>query len=167
MDHYILLWKYLSNHMHFITNGFKRFSKTNSSDPRRRVPLKVLYRIGREKLYKLLQTAYKPYKWYKWKHIFLVTLIITTLLSTLASFNKNIEYIFREALDTMSSTCLHGYSILNHSQLWTLLKSTESMEKDKVGSGRLKKVITMFWHLAGLVKTSSRLNQSERMFRTW
>ena len=25
VDHYILLLKHLSNHMHFITNGFKRF----------------------------------------------------------------------------------------------------------------------------------------------
>ena len=40
MDHYILLLKHLSNHMHFITNGYKRFSKTNSTDPRQRVPLK-------------------------------------------------------------------------------------------------------------------------------
>ena len=27
MDHYILLLRYLSNHTHFITNGYKRFSK--------------------------------------------------------------------------------------------------------------------------------------------
>ena len=26
--------------MHFITNGYKRFSKTNSTDPRQRVPLR-------------------------------------------------------------------------------------------------------------------------------
>ena len=26
--------------MHFVTNGFKRFSKTNSTDPRQRVPLR-------------------------------------------------------------------------------------------------------------------------------
>ena len=39
MDHCILLVKHLSNHMHFIKNGFKRFSKTNSTDPRQRVPL--------------------------------------------------------------------------------------------------------------------------------
>ena len=26
--------------MHFIKNGFRRFSKTNSTDPRQRVPLK-------------------------------------------------------------------------------------------------------------------------------
>ena len=39
MDHYILLLKYLSNHMHFIANGYKRFSETNSTDPRQRVPL--------------------------------------------------------------------------------------------------------------------------------
>ena len=32
--------KYLSNHMHFITDGFKRFSKTNSTDPGQRVPFK-------------------------------------------------------------------------------------------------------------------------------
>ena len=42
MDHFILLVKYLSNHMHFITNGYKHFSKTNSSDPRQRVPLQGL-----------------------------------------------------------------------------------------------------------------------------
>ena len=28
--------------MHFITNGYKRFSKTNSTDPRQRAPLSVL-----------------------------------------------------------------------------------------------------------------------------
>ena len=39
VDHYILLLNYLSNHMHFKTNGFKRFLKTNSTDPRQRVPL--------------------------------------------------------------------------------------------------------------------------------
>ena len=42
MDHFIPLLKYLSNHMHFITNGYKCFSKTNSTDPRRRVPLILL-----------------------------------------------------------------------------------------------------------------------------
>ena len=31
----------LSTHMHFITNGYKRFSKTNSTDPRQRVPLTI------------------------------------------------------------------------------------------------------------------------------
>ena len=40
VDHCILLLKHLSNHMHFITNGYKRFSKTNSTDPWQRVPLK-------------------------------------------------------------------------------------------------------------------------------
>ena len=39
VDHYILLLKYLSNHMHFVINVYKRFSKTNSTDPRQRVPL--------------------------------------------------------------------------------------------------------------------------------
>ena len=34
----ILLLKHLSNHMHFITNGYQRFLKTNSTDPRQRVP---------------------------------------------------------------------------------------------------------------------------------
>ena len=37
--HYILLLKYLSNRVHFVTTGYKRFSKTNSTDPRQRVPL--------------------------------------------------------------------------------------------------------------------------------
>ena len=37
VDHCILLLNYLSNHMHFITNGYKRFSKTNSTNPRQRV----------------------------------------------------------------------------------------------------------------------------------
>ena len=41
MDHYILLLNYLSNYMHFITNSFKCFSTTNSSNPRQRVPLMV------------------------------------------------------------------------------------------------------------------------------
>ena len=47
----ILVWiiifyfeKYLSNQMHFITNGYKRFSKTNSTDRRQRVPLTSLPR---------------------------------------------------------------------------------------------------------------------------
>ena len=32
--------KHLSNHMHFITNGYKRISKTNSTNPKQRVPLR-------------------------------------------------------------------------------------------------------------------------------
>ena len=39
VDHGILLLKHLSNHMHFITNGYKRFLQTNSTDPRQSVPL--------------------------------------------------------------------------------------------------------------------------------
>ena len=39
MDHYILFLQHLSTHMRFITNGYKRFSKTNSPDPRQRAPL--------------------------------------------------------------------------------------------------------------------------------
>ena len=39
MDYCVLLFKHLSNHMHYITNGYKRFSKTNSSDPSQSVPL--------------------------------------------------------------------------------------------------------------------------------
>ena len=39
MDQYILLLKHFSNQMHFITNDYKRFSKTNSIDPRQRVSL--------------------------------------------------------------------------------------------------------------------------------
>ena len=35
----ILLLQHLSTHMHFVTNAYKRFSKTNSTDPRQRVPL--------------------------------------------------------------------------------------------------------------------------------
>ena len=35
----ILLLQHLSTHVHFITNGYKRFSKTNSTDSRQRVPL--------------------------------------------------------------------------------------------------------------------------------
>ena len=42
MDHCILLLKHLSNHMHFIKKGYKRFLYTNSSDPRQRVPLNVI-----------------------------------------------------------------------------------------------------------------------------
>ena len=38
---YILLLRYLSNHIHFITNGFKRFPKTNSPAPGQRVPLSL------------------------------------------------------------------------------------------------------------------------------
>ena len=39
VDHCILLLQHLSNHMHFLTNGYRCFSKTNSTDPRQRVPL--------------------------------------------------------------------------------------------------------------------------------
>ena len=45
VDHYILLLNYLSNRMHFITNGYKRFSKTNSTDSRQRVPLMAFLAI--------------------------------------------------------------------------------------------------------------------------
>ena len=41
VDHFIQLLKYLSNHNHFITTGFKHFSQTNSADPRQRVPLRT------------------------------------------------------------------------------------------------------------------------------
>ena len=34
-----LLLKHLSKPLPFITNGYKRFSKANSTDPRQRVPL--------------------------------------------------------------------------------------------------------------------------------
>ena len=40
VDICILLLNNLSNHMQFIANGYKRFFKTNSTDPRQRVPLK-------------------------------------------------------------------------------------------------------------------------------
>ena len=41
VDHCILLLKHLSKHMHLKKkNGYKRFSKTNSTDPRQRVPLR-------------------------------------------------------------------------------------------------------------------------------
>ena len=46
MNHCILLLQHLFNHVHFVTNGYKRFSKTNSTDPRQRVPLKGLDTIG-------------------------------------------------------------------------------------------------------------------------
>ena len=39
MDHCILLLQHLSTHQHFIKNSYKRFSNTNSTDPRQRVPL--------------------------------------------------------------------------------------------------------------------------------
>ena len=41
VDHYILPLNYLSNNLHFITNGSERFSKTNSTDPRHSVPLRL------------------------------------------------------------------------------------------------------------------------------
>ena len=41
VDLCILLLKHLSNRMHFVTNGYERFSKTNSTDPRQGVPLKT------------------------------------------------------------------------------------------------------------------------------
>ena len=39
VDHCNLLLQHLSIHMHFVTNGYKRFSKTKSTNPRQRVPL--------------------------------------------------------------------------------------------------------------------------------
>ena len=42
----VIFVKYLFNHMHFITNGFKRFSKTNLSNPRQRVPLSSLIKLN-------------------------------------------------------------------------------------------------------------------------
>ena len=41
MGHCVLLLQHISTHMHFIKNGYKRFSKTNSTDPRQCVPLNV------------------------------------------------------------------------------------------------------------------------------
>ena len=41
VDHCSLLLQHLSTQMHFITKGYKRFSKTNSTDPRQRVPFKT------------------------------------------------------------------------------------------------------------------------------
>ena len=49
-DHWILLLKHLSNHMHFIKNGYKRFLYTNSSDPRQRVSLMFYFDGPFEKL---------------------------------------------------------------------------------------------------------------------
>ena len=37
--HYTLLLKYLFNHMLMIPTGYNRFSKTNTTDPRQRVPI--------------------------------------------------------------------------------------------------------------------------------
>ena len=45
MDHCIPLLYHISTHMHFITNGYKRFLSTNSSDPKQRVPLIYHVRI--------------------------------------------------------------------------------------------------------------------------
>ena len=42
VDHCIVLLKHLSNHMHLITNGYKRFLWINSTDPRQHVPLIIL-----------------------------------------------------------------------------------------------------------------------------
>ena len=42
--------------MHFITNGYKRFSKTNSTDPRQRVPLRTKCQIIRQSIILLLKT---------------------------------------------------------------------------------------------------------------
>ena len=47
VDHCILLLQHLSTQMHFITNGYKRFSKTNSFDPRQRVPLSRAMKLAR------------------------------------------------------------------------------------------------------------------------
>ena len=43
VDHCILLLQHLSTYMHFITNGYKRFSKTSSTNLRQRVPLILLH----------------------------------------------------------------------------------------------------------------------------
>ena len=49
VDHCILLLQHLSTQMHFITNRCKCLSKTNSTDPRQRVPFKPLDPFGTEK----------------------------------------------------------------------------------------------------------------------
>ena len=55
MDHYmyILLLKHLTNHMHFITNGLKRFL----SDPKQRVPLRVITLVIAIILYQHFKTC--------------------------------------------------------------------------------------------------------------
>ena len=61
VDHYFLLSKYLSNHMHFITYGYKLFSKTNSTDQRQCVPLKSVILKAKTNLAKT-ETAWLPAK---------------------------------------------------------------------------------------------------------
>ena len=45
--------------MHFITNGFKRFSKTNSSDPRQRVLLSNGLALIRELDFQMCWSLFK------------------------------------------------------------------------------------------------------------
>ena len=62
VDHCILLFKHLSTHMHFITNGNKRFSKTNSTDPRQRVPVRKFdtYAASIQIMQKRLDSCFLP-----------------------------------------------------------------------------------------------------------
>ena len=56
VDRYILLLEYLSNHMHPITNGYIRFLKANSTDPRHCVPLRVnTFKMGNIRIFAKLQ----------------------------------------------------------------------------------------------------------------
>ena len=52
VDYCILLLQHLSTLMHFTTNGYKRFSGTNSTDPRQRVPLRMVS-VDKDDQYKL------------------------------------------------------------------------------------------------------------------
>ena len=66
--------------MHFMTNGYKRFSKTNSTDPRQRVPLTYYFFNFLFKLYSS-ETLY----------VKLVTLYSALFIAIVANF-KNIFY---------------------------------------------------------------------------
>ena len=41
------LQHHFSTHMHFTTNGYKRFSKTDTTDPRQRVPFRAKIALQR------------------------------------------------------------------------------------------------------------------------
>ena len=91
MDHCILLSKHLSNHMHFITNGYKRFLKTNSTDPRQRVPLSIRRGV---QLNKLILTRL---------HVFLDNRVYESALKDLGTFCNTKHNVHRFTLNLVHS----------------------------------------------------------------
>ena len=80
--------------MHSITNGYKRFSKTNSTDPRQRVPLKQSHtgpdienendndKNSRPRLVKMLHAEYTHTHSPNQGHAFLFTTVFILVIRT-------------------------------------------------------------------------------------